>query len=139
MAQITWLSIYRKPISTLTCPTVASLAATLGRGAMANHWIDIKNADVILIIGANPAENHPVSFYWIAKAKENGATIVHIDPRYTRTSAQADIYISIRSGTDIAFLGGLIKYIIDNNLSNVEYVKNHTNAAFIVRNTFKIN
>jgi formate dehydrogenase major subunit len=105
---------------------------------MANHWIDIKNADVILIIGANPAENHPVSFYWIAKAKENGATIVHIDPRYTRTSAQADIYISIRSGTDIAFLGGLIKYIIDNNLSNMEYVKNHTNAAFIVRNTFKL-
>ena len=105
---------------------------------MTNHWIDIKNADVILIIGANPAENHPVSFYWIAKAKQNGATIVHIDPRYTRTSAQADIFMSIRSGTDIAFLGGMIKYIMDNNLSNMEYIKNHTNASFIVKNTFKL-
>ena len=105
---------------------------------MTNHWIDIKNADVVLIIGANPAENHPVSFHWVLKAKEKGATIIHIDPRYTRTSTQADIYMPIRSGTDIALLGGLIKYILDNKLKNAEYVKYYTNASFIIKNTFKL-
>lgn len=73
---------------------------------MTNHWIDLKNADVILIMGSNAAENHPISFHWVNKAKENGATLIHVDPRYTRTSPQADIYASLRSGSDIPFLGG---------------------------------
>jgi formate dehydrogenase major subunit len=99
---------------------------------MTNHWIDLKNSDVILIMGANPAENHPISFKWITMAKENGATVISVDPRFTRSSTKADIYAPIRSGTDIAFLGGLIKYILDNDLQHQEYVVAHTTASFLV-------
>jgi formate dehydrogenase major subunit len=99
---------------------------------MTNHWIDLKNSDVILIMGANPAENHPISFRWVMTAKDRGATVIHVDPRYTRTSTQADIYASLRSGTDIAFLGGLIKYILDNELYQAEYVAEYTNASYLV-------
>ena len=99
---------------------------------MTNHWIDIQHSDVILIQGSNAAENHPISFKWVMKAKEKGATLIHVDPRFTRTSAQADIYVPLRSGTDIAFLGGLIKYIIDNKLYFEEYIINYTNAPFLV-------
>ncbi len=99
---------------------------------MTNHWIDLKNSDVILIMGANPAENHPISFKWIGKAKEHGATVISVDPRFTRSSAKADIYAPIRSGTDIAFLGGLIKYILDNELFHREYVVAYTTASFLV-------
>ncbi len=83
---------------------------------MTNHWIDIKNSDCILIMGSNAAENHPISFKWVMRAKEKGATLIHVDPRFTRTSAKADIYAAIRSGSDIAFLGGLINYILENKL-----------------------
>ena len=103
---------------------------------MTNHWIDIKNSDVILIMGSNAAENHPISFKWVTKAMENGATLISVDPRFTRTSAKADIYAPIRSGTDIAFLGGLIKYILDNELYHEEYVVEHTNAPFLVNPDF---
>ncbi|SDN49714.1 formate dehydrogenase major subunit [Desulfonauticus submarinus] len=103
---------------------------------MTNHWIDIKNSDCILIMGSNAAENHPISFKWVTKAKEKGAKLIHIDPRFTRTSAKADIYAPIRSGTDIAFLGGLIKYILDHKLYFKEYVVNYTNASFIVNKKF---
>jgi len=99
---------------------------------MTNHWIDLKNSDVILIMGANPAENHPISFKWIGKAKEHGATVISVDPRFTRSSAKADIYAPIRSGTDIAFLGGLIKYILDNELFHREYIVAYTTASFLV-------
>jgi formate dehydrogenase major subunit len=112
--------------------TVPALAESFGRGAMTNHWIDIKNSDCVLIMGSNPAENHPISFKWIMKAKEAGATIIHVDPRFTRTSSKCDIYAPLRSGTDIAFLGGMIKHIIDNNLYFKDYVVNYTNAAHIV-------
>ncbi len=104
---------------------------------MTNHWIDIKNADVILIMGSNAAENHPISMKWVMKAKDNGAKLIVVDPRFTRTAAKADIYAPMRSGTDIAFLGGMINYILDNNLYFREYVVNYTNAAFLVNPEFK--
>ncbi len=103
---------------------------------MTNHWIDIKNSDVILIMGSNAAENHPVSFKWVTEAMRNGATLISVDPRFTRTSSKADIYAPIRSGTDIAFLGGLIKYILDNNLYHREYVVRHTNATYLVNREY---
>ena len=103
---------------------------------MTNHWIDLKNSDVILVMGANPAENHPVSFKWITQAMENGGTLINVDPRFTRTSAKADIYAPIRSGTDIAFLGGMIKYILDNELFHREYVVEYTTASFLVNPGF---
>lgn len=99
---------------------------------MTNHYIDFRNSDVILNMGGNVAENHPVSFKWIQAAKDKGAIFIHVDPRYTRTSTKADIFVRLRSGTDIAFLGGMIKYILDHNLYDEFYVKNYTNASFIV-------
>jgi formate dehydrogenase major subunit len=99
---------------------------------MTNHWIDLKNSDCVLIMGSNAAENHPISFKWVTKAKEAGATLIHVDPRFTRTSAKADIFARIRSGADIGFLGGFIKYILENNLYFKEYVTDYTNASFIV-------
>jgi len=99
---------------------------------MTNHWIDIKNSDCILIMGSNAAENHPISFKYVTAAQQQGARLINVDPRFTRTSSKADIYAPIRSGTDIAFLGGMIKYILDNDLYFREYVANYTNAPFIV-------
>src|SRR5512143_3520074 len=106
---------------------------------MTNHWIDLQNSDCILIMGSTAAENHPISFRWITKAKENGATVIHVDPRFTRTSSKADIYTPLRSGTDIAYLGGMIKYILDENKWFKEYVVNYTNASFIVGEKFEFN
>jgi formate dehydrogenase major subunit len=105
---------------------------------MTNHWIDLKNSDVILIMGSNAAENHPISFRWVTKAMENGAKLISVDPRFTRTSSKAHIYAPIRPGTDIAFLGGMIKYILDNKLYFEEYVKLYTNATFLVDPNFKL-
>ncbi len=107
---------------------------------MTNHYIDIRNSDCVLIMGSNAAENHPISFKWVLRAKEErGAKIIHVDPRFTRTSALSDFHASLRSGTDIAFLGGMIKYIIDNNKWFDEYVKNYTNASFIVNEKYGFN
>ena len=103
---------------------------------MTNHYIDFRNADVILNMGGNVAENHPVSFKWIQSARNNGKTFIHVDPRFTRTSAKADIFARIRSGSDIAFIGGMIKYILDNNHYDEFYLKNYTNAPFIVNDKF---
>jgi formate dehydrogenase major subunit len=116
---------------------VASLAATFGRGAMTNHWKDIKNADVVLVMGANPAENHPCGFKWAVEARERrGAKIVTIDPRFTRTAAVADKHLQIRPGSDIAVLGGMINYMLENDLHHADYVRLHTNATFVVREDF---
>lgn len=112
--------------------TVAALAESFGRGAMSNHWIDIGNSDCILIMGSNAAENHPISFKWVTKAMIKGATLISVDPRFTRSSSKADIYAPIRSGTDIAFLGGMIHYILENNLFQKDYVTHYTNASFIL-------
>ena len=104
---------------------------------MTNHWRDLKNADLILINGANPAEAHPVGFQWFLRAKmDRGAKIVHADPRFTRTSAVADKYLRIRVGTDVAYFGGLINYVLQNNLHHVEYVRNYTNAAWLVKDGY---
>jgi len=105
---------------------------------MTNHWIDLKNADVVLVMGSNIAENHPIAMKWIMKARERGAKLIVVDPRFTRTAAKADLYAPLRSGTDIAFLGGMIKYILDNNLYFREYVVNYTNAAYLVNPDFKM-
>jgi formate dehydrogenase major subunit len=99
---------------------------------MTNHYIDLKNSDCILIMGSNAAEHHPIAFKWILKAKDKGATVIHVDPRYTRTSARCDYHVPLRSGTDIAFLGGMIHYILENKKYFKDYVLNYTNASFIV-------
>jgi len=103
---------------------------------MTNHWIDIKNADCIMIIGSNAAENHPVSFRWVTAAMEKGAKLISVDPRFTRTSAKADIYAPLRSGTDIAFINGLMNYVIEHNLYDKSYLVDHTNASFLVNEKF---
>ena len=99
---------------------------------MTNHWIDIRNSDCILIMGSNAAENHPISFKWVTEAMKRGGKLISVDPRFTRTSSKADFYTALRSGTDIAFLGGMIKYIIENNKYFREYVAEYTNAPFIL-------
>ena len=99
---------------------MAGLGPTYGRGAMTNDWVDLKNSDCIMAIGGNPAENHPASIYWVNKAREKGAKLVVVDPRFNRTAAIADFYAPLRSGTDIVFLGGLINYVIQNKLYNEE-------------------
>ena len=109
---------------------------------MTNHWIDLRNSDCIMIIGSNAAENHPVSFKWITKAMEQGAKLINVDPRFTRTSSKADIYAKMRSGTDIAFIGGMIKYVLDDiELSpqnyNMTYITEYTNAAFLINPAFQ--
>jgi formate dehydrogenase major subunit len=106
---------------------------------MTNGWIDIKNTDMMLIMGGNPAENHPCGFKWAVEAKvhRNAKTIV-VDPRLTRTAANADMYVQIRAGADIAFLGGVIRYAIENNRIAKDYLVNYTNAAFIIKEGFKL-
>ncbi len=104
---------------------------------MTNHWIDIGNSDCILIMGSNAAECHPISFKYVMKAMKDGAKLINVDPRFTRTSSKADIYAPMRSGTDIAILGGMIKYILDNKLYNKDYVRAYTNAPFIVGKKFR--
>jgi formate dehydrogenase major subunit len=106
---------------------------------MTNGWIDIKNTDMMLIMGGNPAENHPCGFKWAMEAKRNrNAKLISVDPRFTRTSSTADLFLQIRAGTDIAFLGGLIRYAIENNRIAKDYLVNYTNAAFIVKEGFKL-
>jgi formate dehydrogenase major subunit len=106
---------------------------------MTNGWIDIKNTDMMLIMGSNPAENHPCGFKWAIEAKihRNAKTIV-VDPRLTRTAANADMYVQIRAGADIAFLGGLINYAIANNRIAKDYLVNYTNASFIIKEGFEL-
>jgi len=99
---------------------------------MTNHWIDIRNSDCILIMGSNAAENHPISMKWVGNAMDKGATLISVDPRFTRTSSKADIYAAERSGTDIAFLGGMMNYILSNDKYHKEYAANYTNVSFIL-------
>ena len=106
---------------------------------MTNGWIDIKNTDMMLIMGGNPAENHPCGFKWPVEAKlHRNAKMIVVDPRFTRTATQADLFLQIRAGTDIAFLGGLLNYAIQNNRIAKDYLINYTNAAFIVKDGFKL-
>src|SRR5438093_4094067 len=109
----------------------------MGRGAATMFAGSLADADCIVIEGSNMAENHPVAYRWVMQAKLKGAKIIHIDPRFTRTSATADIYAPIRAGTDIALLGGFIRYMIENQRYFREYVVNYTNAATIINEGYK--
>jgi len=109
---------------------------------MTNHWNDVANSDIMLCIGANPAENHPACFGWVQKAKDQGAMLISVDPRFTRTSSKADIYAPMRSGTDIAFIGGMIKWVLDDMEVHPEnynwtYIKEYTNAALLINPDFQ--
>jgi len=104
---------------------------------MTNHWIDLKNSDVILVMGSNAAANHPISMKWVMKAKDNGGKLICVDPRYTQTAARADYYAPLRSGTDIAFLGGMINYMLQKDKYFKDYVVNYTNAPFIVGDKYE--
>ncbi len=120
---------------------VAADEETVGRGPMSNHWIDLAYSDCIMIIGGNMAESFPVAFKWVTRAKEKGATVIHVDPRFTRTSAKADLYARVRPGTDLAFVGGIIRYVIDDMEANpgnynMEYVREYTNASYLVAPAF---
>ncbi len=105
---------------------------------MTNHWVDIKNANVIIVMGGNAAEAHPCGFKWVTEAKaHNHATFIVVDPRFTRSASVADFYAPLRTGTDIAFLGGVINYLLSNDKIQHEYVKAYTNAPFMVKEGYK--
>ena len=115
-------------------PTVSALASTFGRGAMTNSWVDIKNADFILVMGGNAAEAHPVGFRWAIEAKkQRGARLIVVDPRFNRTASVADHYVPIRVGSDIVFLGGIINWLIQHDKIHWDYVKAYTNASAIIQ------
>jgi formate dehydrogenase major subunit len=97
----------------------------------------LANADAILIMGSSMAENHPVGFQWVIEARERGAKIIHVDPRFTRTSAMADIWVPLRAGSDVLFLGGLINYVLENNKEFRDYVVHYTNASTLLRDDFR--
>ena len=107
---------------------------------MTNHWVDIKNTDLAIIMGGNAAEAHPCGFKWVTEAIEHRkAKLIVVDPRFTRSAAIADVYAPIRVGTDIAFLGGVINYLLSNNKIHQEYVKAYTNASFLIKDEFAFN
>ena len=107
---------------------------------MTNHWVDIKNADIILIMGGNAAEAHPCGFKWVTEAKaHNKARLIVVDPRFTRSASVADLYAPIRTGTDITFLGGVMNYLLTHDKIQHEYVRNYTDFTFLVREDFEFN
>ncbi|WP_119154726.1 formate dehydrogenase [Aquabacterium tepidiphilum] len=116
--------------------SVPSLGATYGRGASTLAQWDLANSDWVMVMGSNMAENHPISFRFVMQAKERGAKIIHVDPRYTRTSALSNLHAPIRSGTDIAFLGGLIHHILEHDLWFRDYALNYTNLATIITDEY---
>ncbi|PZR59513.1 MAG: formate dehydrogenase [Candidatus Meridianibacter frigidus] len=113
------------------------LGTSFGRGGATTFVQDLKNSDCILIEGSNFAECHPVAFRFVMQAKERGAKIIHVDPRFTRTSALADTYVPIRSGTDIVFLGAIINWVLRNERYFKEYVQHYTNASSILTEEFR--
>src|SRR5438067_7790759 len=98
---------------------------------------DLANADAILIMGSSMAENHPVGFRWVMTARERGATVIHVDPRFTRTSAMADLWAPLRAGTDIVFLGALVNHVLGNGLEFRDFVVPYTNASTIISDDFE--
>jgi formate dehydrogenase major subunit len=116
---------------------VPGLGTSFGRGGATTAQQDLSNADAILIMGSSMAENHPVGFQWVVEAREKGAKIIHVDPRFTRTSAMADIWVPLRAGSDIIFLGALVRYVIENKKEFRDYVVNYTNASTILRKDFR--
>jgi formate dehydrogenase major subunit len=116
---------------------VPGLGTSFGRGGATDYQQDLQNSDCIVIMGSNMAENHPVGFQWVMEARERGAAVIHVDPRFTRTSAAASKHVGIRAGSDIAFLGGIVNYILTNERWFDEYVKQYTNAPVIITEEFK--
>lgn len=113
------------------------LGTSFGRGGATTAQQDLANADAILIMGSSMAENHPVGFQWVLEARERGTKVLHVDPRYSRTSAMADIWVPLRAGSDIAFLGAMIHYVLENEKDFREYVLHYTNASVILRDDFQ--
>ncbi|MBR1396100.1 MAG: formate dehydrogenase-N subunit alpha [Selenomonadaceae bacterium] len=116
--------------------TPPALNAAFGRGAMTNPWYDLKNTKLVWVEGSNIAECHPMGLKHIMKAKDKGAKIVHVDVRYTRTSKIADYFFQIRPGTDIAFLGAIINYVLQNKKYNEDYLRRNTNTYCLLRPDF---
>jgi formate dehydrogenase major subunit len=117
---------------------VPGLGTSLGRGGATTAQQDLANADAILIMGSSMAENHPVGFQWVVEAREkNGAKIIHVDPRFTRTSAMSDCWLPLRAGSDLIFLGALIRYVLEEERYFRDYVVPYTNASVILREDFK--
>ena len=117
--------------------TVGALGTSFGRGGSTTCMQDLQNSDCIVIEGSNFAEAHPVGFQWVMEAKARGAKVIHVDPHFSRTSALADVHVPIRAGSDIAFLGGLIHYVLENDCWFREYVMNYTNATTLVSEEFE--
>jgi formate dehydrogenase major subunit len=113
------------------------LGTSFGRGGATTFQQDLQNSDCIVIMGSNMAECHPVGFQWVVEARERGAKVIHVDPRFTRTSALADLHVPIRAGSDIAFLGGIVNYILEGDREFREYVQAYTNARTIVSDDFR--
>ena len=113
------------------------LGTSFGRGGASDYQQDLQNSDCIVIMGSNMAENHPVGFQWVLEARERGAEVIHVDPRFTRTSAMATKHVGIRAGADIAFLGGIVNYILSGERWFDEYVKRYTNAPVIIDEAFQ--
>ena len=117
--------------------TVVGLGTSFGRGASTTMPGDLVHADLIVLEGSNMAEAHPVAYQWVVEAKARGATVIHVDPHYSRTSALADRFVPIRAGSDIAFLGGIINHVIQTGSDFREYVLAYTNAPTIVGDDFE--
>ncbi len=109
-----------------------ALSGTLGFAASTNPLSDMENSDVVLVMGSNPAENYPLALKHLMKARDRGGKIITVDPRYTRTSSLSDMQVSLRPGTDTAFINGIINYVLKNGLYNREYLSAYTNASFLI-------
>src|SRR5262250_122497 len=128
----------------------------MGRGGATTFSMDMQHADAVMIMGSNMAECHPIAFRWVMKAKADGAKVIHIDPRFTRTSAMANIYAPVRAGSDIVFLGALVKFVLDKHASMLlglegrdrgtwsdrerffhDYLTRYTNAPTLITEDFK--
>ena len=106
---------------------------------MTNHWNDLANSDCVMIVGCNPAENHPISFKYITQVQDKGGKLIVVDPRFTRSASKADLFVRLRPGTDVALFAGLINYALANELYFKDYLVNYTNAPFLVRGDFSFN
>jgi formate dehydrogenase major subunit len=115
---------------------VPGLGTSFGRGGATTFQQDLQNADCIVIQGSNMAECHPVGFQWVMEAKERGAKVIHVDPRYTRTSAMADLHVPIRAGADVAFLGAIVNHILEDGREFREYVQHYTNGPVVIKDEF---
>jgi formate dehydrogenase major subunit len=116
---------------------VPGLGTSFGRGGATTAQQDLQYADCILIQGSSMAEAHPVGFRWVMKAKQNGAKLIHVDPRFSRTSAMADLWVPIRAGSDIVFLGGLIRFVLEHERFFRDYVVHYTNASCVVKEEYR--